>query len=932
MADEKRPPGDEGPHVGQTDRDRNDERIVNNVPGQFHVRGATATPRTGSARDEIEVGAALLFGAPDRVVELRALGVRGVGGKGVVSGYFTDKERFIEAALKIDGRASGVYATMNIVNPALLARANNRLVQQPAHATCASDILRRAYLLIDADPRRPSGISATATELAQALATARAVVDFLTSLGFPEPAIAMSGNGGHALYAIDVPTDDGGLITEVLRALAFRFNTDTVAVDESVASANQLAKLYGTQACKGDPTEDRPHRRSWIRLPQGGMTAVSAELLRKVASLAPRLEPKAGTDASGKDLDIDGLLNRAGIEVEKVGEWSGGRRWVLKVCPFNPEHQDSAAYVVRLASGALAAGCHHNGCQGRGWHDLRDRIDPGWRERASRTSAGYAGAQGGRFPPQWREPKPIQSDLLPVPEFRPELLPPDIRGWIVDVTERVQCPMDYPAIGVVIGLGALVGLKVAIRPKRFDDWTVVPNLWGGIVGRPSTMKTPALQEALKPLRIEETDAQRSYRLAKDEYQAEMLVWDAGRKKLERGLSEDEAPEKAKARILQMLDQKPKAPSRPRLIVNDTSFEKLGEILSENPNGVLVFRDELVGLLRSLDKEGREEARAFYLEGWDGKGSFVFDRITRGTVELPHVVLSILGGIQPGPLMSYIADAIRAGIGDDGLMQRFQVMAWPNMSTEWRNVDRWPDSPARRRAHAVFTRVSALDVRSVGAEIDNEDPNAIPFLRFTAEAQERFDHWREALEHYLRSGADHEALESHFGKYRSLIPSLALIFQLTEREPGAVGLNAIEAAIAWGEYLEAHARRIYGAALNSTSRVARLLATRIKSGKLRDGFTAREVYQSGWAGLTDADQVARAAALLVDLDWLAEVEERTGGRPRTRFLISPLVLKTGTGGTGKTGESTTAGTSGGFGGSDQGASSAGTDPDGWEDLA
>lgn len=77
--------------------------------------------------------------------------------------------------------------------------------------------------------------------------------------------------------------------------------------------------------------------------------------------------------------------------------------------------------------------------------------------------------------------------------FVADLLPDALRPWIADVAERMQCPPDYPAMGAMVALSSVVGRQVGIRPKRQDDWTVVPNLWGAVVGRPSLLKTPALQ-------------------------------------------------------------------------------------------------------------------------------------------------------------------------------------------------------------------------------------------------------------------------------------------------------------------------------------------------------------------------------------------------------------------------------------------------------
>ena len=60
----------------------------------------------------------------------------------------------------------GVYVTLNPVNPALLARASNRLrtVGRNDALTSDADITKRRWLPIDLDPVRPSGISSTDQE------------------------------------------------------------------------------------------------------------------------------------------------------------------------------------------------------------------------------------------------------------------------------------------------------------------------------------------------------------------------------------------------------------------------------------------------------------------------------------------------------------------------------------------------------------------------------------------------------------------------------------------------------------------------------------------------------------------------------------------------------------------------------------------------
>jgi len=106
----------------------------------------------------------------------------------------------------------------------------------------------------------------------------------------------------------------------------------------------------------------------------------------------------------------------------------------------------------------------------------------------------------------WPEPQPVPQGRPPVPPFSLALLPAAFAPWVADIADRVQCPPDFVAVGVMVAAAGVIGRQIAIRPKRQDDWAVVPTLWGLAVGAPGSMKSPALAEALRPLRRLITDA------------------------------------------------------------------------------------------------------------------------------------------------------------------------------------------------------------------------------------------------------------------------------------------------------------------------------------------------------------------------------------------------------------------------------------------
>ena len=304
--------------------------------------------------------------------------------------------------------------------------------------------------------------------------------------------------------------------------------------------------------------------------------------------------------------------------------------------------------------------------------------------------------------------------MRPVEAFDFDLLPFALREWVKDTANRMQCPPDFVAVGAMVALSSVIGRKAVIRPKQHDKWEVVPNLWGMVVGRPGVMKSPALSEMMHPLNVLQQIANKDYKQAqkdlgvnsklaaltqKDtESRAQKLIKagdnDGARALLAQLQSEEDAQE-LKAR---------------RYIANDASVEALGEILADNPSGILVYRDELHGLLSGLDRQGQEGSRAFYLQAYEGNQSYTFDRILRGlNIHIPAVCLAMLGGIQPGKLRAYVADALEGGAGDDGLLQRFGLMVWPDIPQHWRDVDQDPNKEAAEVARAVFMRLDALPV-------------------------------------------------------------------------------------------------------------------------------------------------------------------------------------------------------------------------------
>lgn len=492
----------------------------------------------------------------------------------------------------------------------------------------------------------------------------------------------------------------------------------------------------------------------------------------------------------------------------------------------------------------------------------------------------------------WDKPEPLPTGLPAVPAFDPELLPDALRGWAVDIADRMQCPIDMVAATAMAAAGAVLGRKIGVRPQEKTDWTEWPNLWCCVIGRPGAMKSPAMSEALAPIRHLENKT----RL---DYDAEARDWQEG--ELARKVREDAAKAGMRARFKKDLDAdvsdlhiaNENGPTLRRYITNDATYEAFGTLLIDNPNGLLCYRDEIASLWKYLDRDENSQARGFYLQGWNGADSYTFDRIGRGNnVHVPSLTISLVGSTQPGKVQEYTARAIRGGFGDDGLIQRFQLVVWPDQNPEWQDADRPADRDARGRAFEAFARIDDLTAEAAGAERDSLDSDK-PFLRLASEALTIFRRWRVRHERRVRSGDLHPAMESHLAKYRTLVPALSLIDHLCDGGTGPIGERSMARAIRWAEYLEGHAARVYGAAVTASVDSANLIVTRVKKGQLDATFRARDVSQKGWTGLTKSEAVTDAMELLEEYGWASRQTIQPGpqgGRPTEEWTINPLCLE------------------------------------------
>lgn len=354
--------------------------------------------RRAAQIDEIERALRLLF-QPGDVVELRALFGKGRTQR-IDSGYFDDLHALAEEAARLDNcrnpSPSGVYVTMNRLDAAILARSPNVVEERVGDGATTADkhVTHLRWLLVDCDPVRITGISATDAELTAARRRAAQVEAWLAKHGWPAPLRAMSGNGAHRLYRLDLANTPEHvlLVKRCLQALAAQFDDEAVTVDQTVFNPARIVKVYGSTARKGADADDRPHRRA--ELTDGDAAAVvDVQLLEDLAALAPTEKGKGSTPkptppkpSPQRPVAATGSGSaewwHAG-DAAAVMQWAtshglslrakDGHTWAVDCLTSNGAHTDGAALFLTDA-GYLRYKCHHASCAAATVADVLTRF------------------------------------------------------------------------------------------------------------------------------------------------------------------------------------------------------------------------------------------------------------------------------------------------------------------------------------------------------------------------------------------------------------------------------------------------------------------------------------------------------------------------------------------------------------------------------
>lgn len=296
------------------------------------------------------------------------------------SGYFKGADELINGMSGIrDFADCNFYITLNELNPACYDRSQRGRFEKNSKATTSdNDVIGYQWLMVDLDPRRPTGTSSDDEQIEKAKSKCNKLYTFLKNFGFEEPVIGFSGNGTHLLYAVNLNNSEENkkLLKKSLEVLNMLFADEDIDVDMKNFNPSRVCKLYGTSAQKGSNTEERPHRMSYlVKIPEV-IKPTDISYLKKLCELVPKEEkPQQYNNYSPKEFDLDEWLSKYGLRYRKTG-YSDGAKYILDCCPFDSNHKGKDACIFQSRTGAIGFHCFHNSCADKTWKDVRMLFEP----------------------------------------------------------------------------------------------------------------------------------------------------------------------------------------------------------------------------------------------------------------------------------------------------------------------------------------------------------------------------------------------------------------------------------------------------------------------------------------------------------------------------------------------------------------------------
>ena len=362
----------------------------------------------------------------------------------------------------------------------------------------------------------------------------------------------------------------------------------------------------------------------------------------------------------------------------------------------------------------------------------------------------YRDGYGTRSKP--REQPKTQKATEPPPKkentatFPIDVFPEEIQYYFNQLTETLSASTDYLGCSFLWALSLCVGNSVKIEIKR--GWIEAATVWIALVGKTGVGKTPSINTIISPLKLRNS--------------IEAKIYNNEREKYDEYLKSEDKNKKSQ-------HEKMKEPKRKTFIHDDITIESLLECHAANLNAIGIFRDELGGWVKDMNKYRAGSDLETWLSCWSNS-SMSQSRKTAKSYYVSNGYIPVLGGIQPSILSSHFTPENK----ENGFVDRI-LLCFPELEVEYFNENeiscgllKWYDDYI----------VGLFDlVKRDFFQLDEYDRVASKIVRFSVESKKEWIRIFRKITDMQRSDEESEYMKSFLPKQKSYIARFAVLLNV-----------------------------------------------------------------------------------------------------------------------------------------------------------
>ena len=328
--------------------------------------------------------------------------------------------------------------------------------------------------------------------------------------------------------------------------------------------------------------------------------------------------------------------------------------------------------------------------------------------------------------------------------FPIDIFPKDIQTYLLECNQKLDSSIEYMGVSLLWLISVCIGNSIEMEVKK--GWIENLSVWISVVGKAGLGKTPSISNVIFPLI--KINAKEIKKYIKESEKYEYYV---------------NLPKKEKDQYSEVLK-----PLKTQFIANDITLEALVDLHQESDNSVGVFKDELAGWLKDMNKYREGSDLEFWLSTWSGK-SVNLNRLTRKGSFVEKPFIPVLGGIQPSIFNSFYTDENK----DNGFMDRM-LLCYPDLSIDKYNENEISDDILKWYKETV---ISFYDTIKSIIKRDQEGSIIQKTAKFSDEAKTEWMRIFNEMTDIQNNDEENQYLKSMYPKQKSYIPRFACLIHV-----------------------------------------------------------------------------------------------------------------------------------------------------------